>query len=66
YAFSPVARERAHALAAAGGERMRAFLAALVDAGGDVRAAVVPRILDVDHRRDLDAANAYAAAWSAT
>ena len=63
YAFAPTARERAHALAAAGGERMRAFLAALVEGGGDMRAAVVSRILDVDHRRDLDAANAYAASW---
>ena len=63
YAFAPAARARAHALAAAGGQRMRAFLAALVDRGGDVRAAVVPRILDIDHRRDLDAANAYAASW---
>ncbi len=63
YAFAPAARARAHALAAAGGQRMRVFLAALVDEGRDVRAAVVPRILDVDHRRDLDAANAYAAGW---
>lgn len=63
YAFAPAARARAESLAAAGGQRMRAFLAALVDGGADVRAAVVPRILDVDHRRDLDAANAYAAGW---
>ncbi|GJG86187.1 hypothetical protein tb265_13680 [Gemmatimonadetes bacterium T265] len=65
YAFAPSARERAHALAAAGGARMRAFLAALVNDGADVRAAVVARILDVDHRRDLDAANAYATEWAA-
>lgn len=65
YAFAPAARARATALLAAGGERMRRFLAALVDGGADVRAAVVPRILDVDHRRDLDAANAYAAGWDA-
>ena len=63
YAFAPTAREQARTLAAAGGERMRAFLAALVDGGGEVRTAVVSRILDVDHRRDLDAANAYAAEW---
>lgn len=66
YAFAPHARTQAHALAAAGGQRMRAFLAALVASGADVRAAVVPRILDVDHRRDLDAANAYAAGWDRT
>jgi len=65
YAFAPAACVRAAALADAGGQRMRAFLAALVDGGADVRAAVVPRILDVDHRRDLDAANAYAAEWKA-
>ena len=66
YAFAPAARARAAALAAAGGERMRAFLAALVGGGAEVRAAVVARILDVDHRRDLDAANAYAAEWGGT
>lgn len=65
YAFASRARGQAHALAAAGGERMRTFLAALVDDEADVRAVVVPRILDVDHRRDLDAANAYAAGWAA-
>ncbi len=63
YAFAPPARAQAHALAAAGGARMRTFLAALVDGGGDVRAAIVPWILDIDHRRDLDAANVYAATW---
>ncbi len=66
YAFAPAARARAAALAVAGGQRMRAFLAALVDDGADVRAAIVPRILDVDHRRDLDAANTYAAEWEST
>jgi NDP-sugar pyrophosphorylase family protein len=66
YALAPSARVRAGALLAAGGERMRMFLAALVEAGADVRAATVPRILDMDHRRDMEAADAYAAGWRGT
>jgi len=61
YAFAPAARARAAAACAAGRHRMRAFLAELVDAGATVRAVDVARIIDVDHRRDLDAANAYLA-----
>jgi hypothetical protein len=57
YAFAPSARARAHAVLAAGRERMRAFLADLVDGGAVVRAVEVARIVDLDHRRDLDAAN---------
>jgi hypothetical protein len=59
YAFAPSARARARAVLDAGRERMRAFLAALVDGGADVRAVCVERIIDVDHARDLRAANAY-------
>ena len=59
YAFGPGARARAEAVCAAGRVRMRAFLADLVAGGARVQAVHVERIIDVDHRRDLDAANAY-------
>jgi molybdopterin-guanine dinucleotide biosynthesis protein A len=61
YAFAPAARARVPAALDAGRQRMREFLADLVDAGGRVHAVEVRRIIDVDHRRDLDEANAYLA-----
>lgn len=57
YAFGPSARERASDVVAAGHERMRVFLAHLIDVGADVRAVEVDRMVDIDHRRDLKAAN---------
>ena len=59
YAFGPRAREAAAATLAAGHERMRAFLRLLVEKGHEVRAVEVRQIIDLDHRRDLDVANAW-------
>lgn len=61
YAFGAAARARVPAALAAGRHRMRAFLADLVDSGADVRAVEVACIVDVDHKRDLERANAYLA-----
>lgn len=38
---------------------MRNFLAELVASDADVRAVDLPRIIDIDHRSDLERANAY-------
>jgi NDP-sugar pyrophosphorylase family protein len=59
YAFAPSARARAREVLDAGRERMRAFLAALVDGCADVRAVCVARVIDVDRAHDLVAANEY-------
>jgi NDP-sugar pyrophosphorylase family protein len=59
YAFGPRARGAAAATLAAGHERMRTFLRLLVEAGHDVQAVEVRRVVDLDHRRDLDLANAW-------
>ena len=59
YAFGPRARAAAAATLAAGHERMRAFLRLLVEEGHEVRAVEVQQIIDLDHRRDLDVANAW-------
>jgi len=59
YAFGPRARAVAAEALAAGQERMRAFLKTLVGEGYDVRAVEVAKVVDLDHRRDLDAANAW-------
>jgi molybdopterin-guanine dinucleotide biosynthesis protein A len=59
YAFAPVARTRASAVLASGRHRMRIFLTELVASGAEVRAVDVATIIDIDHRNDLDAANAY-------
>jgi hypothetical protein len=56
YAFGAVARARAVASLAAGRARMRGFLTDLVAGGADVRGVPVPRVIDVDHARDLAAA----------
>ena len=59
YALGPRARLAAVAALAAGQERMRAFLRTLVQDGHDVRAVEVAQIVDLDHRRDVDIANAW-------
>ncbi len=46
--------------------RMRAFLRLLVRRGGPVATVEVPRIIDLDHKRDLDAAAAWLAAVEPT
>jgi len=60
YGFSPAAR-RVAADAVRTLPRMRAFLRLLVRRGGPVATVEVPRIIDLDHKRDLEAA----AAWLA-
>jgi NDP-sugar pyrophosphorylase family protein len=59
YVFGPRARDAAVAAVAAGQERMRAFLKTLVQEGHDVQCVEVEKIVDLDHRRDVDAANAW-------
>jgi NDP-sugar pyrophosphorylase family protein len=59
YAFSPRARDEGIAAERDGLQRMRAFLARLVERGVRVGAVEVPRIIDVDRERDLEAANAW-------
>ncbi|MFL5576933.1 MAG: NTP transferase domain-containing protein [Gemmatimonadaceae bacterium] len=65
YALGAAARARVPAALAAGRERMRAFLAELVDSGAEVRAVEVECVVDVDHERDLVRANAHLAAAAA-
>jgi molybdopterin-guanine dinucleotide biosynthesis protein A len=57
YVFSQRAREMAVEALAEGHERMRNFLGLLVTRGARVMVHEVPRVIDLDHRRDLDAAN---------
>lgn len=59
YAFAPGVRARARAAAEAGVSRMRNFLVRLVEGGALVRAAAVPRIIDLDRLHDLEAANVW-------
>jgi NDP-sugar pyrophosphorylase family protein len=59
YAFGARARDAAAAALSAGRERMRAFLQTLVREGYDVRAVEVAKVVDLDQRRDLEAANAW-------
>jgi NDP-sugar pyrophosphorylase family protein len=58
YVFGAAARARVPVALAAGRQRMRAFLADLVDSGADVRAAEVAHVVDVDRGRDLARATA--------
>ena len=58
YGLSPAAR-RVAADAVGTLPRMRAFLRLLVRRGGPVATVEVPRIIDLDHKRDLDAAEAW-------
>src|SRR5437667_12194754 len=55
YGLSPVARRLA-GVAVASLHRMRAFLRLLVELQVQVATVEVPRIIDLDHKRDLDAA----------
>jgi hypothetical protein len=59
YAFASDARGRAAATLASGRHRMRIFLADLVASDADVRVVDVAHIIDMDHRKDLERANAY-------
>lgn len=59
YAFGASARRRAAEALASGLHRMRIFLGDLVASGADVRAVEVPHIIDIDHRNDLERADAY-------
>lgn len=59
YAFGPRARREAARARRQGASRMRGFLAQLVSDGYRVATVEVQRIVDVDRRRDLDAANAW-------
>jgi len=45
--------------------RLRDFLRVLVERGGPVATVEVPRIIDLDHKRDLDAASAWLGAVDA-
>ncbi len=61
YGLSPQARRLA-AVAVASLHRMRAFLRLLVELRLPVATVEVPRIIDLDHKRDLDAAERWFAA----
>ncbi len=62
YAFGPRARAAAIRVWREGGSRMRYFLAALLDEGARVATTEVALIVDLDHKRDIDAADALLAA----
>jgi NDP-sugar pyrophosphorylase family protein len=61
YGFSPAARRLA-GVAVASLHRMRAFLKLLVELKTRVATVEVPRIIDLDHKRDLEAAESWLAA----
>lgn len=60
YGLSPVARRLA-SVAVASLHRMRAFLRLLVELKAPVATVEVPRIIDLDHKRDLEAAERWLA-----
>ena len=60
YGLSPVARRLA-SVAVASLHRMRAFLRLLVELKTSVATVEVPRIIDLDHKSDLDAAERWLA-----
>src|SRR2546423_11125048 len=60
YGLSPVARRLA-SVAVASLHRMRAFLKLLVELRVPVATIEVPRIIDLDHKRDLEAAETWLA-----
>ena len=64
YGLSPVARRLA-SVAVASLHRMRAFLKLLVELRIPVATVEVPRIIDLDHKRDLEAAESWLAARDA-
>jgi hypothetical protein len=57
YGLGPAARGLALEAVGAGVDRMRSYLRLLLDRGLDVREVEVPRIIDLDHRSDLERAN---------
>ena len=61
YVLAPPARVLAAEALADGQERMRAFLGRLAASGARVAVQEVSRVIDLDHRRDLDAANQWTA-----
>jgi hypothetical protein len=61
YILAPPARMLATTALAEGQERMRSFLGRLAVSGARVSVHEVSRVIDLDHRRDLDAANQWAA-----
>ena len=61
YGLNPVARRLA-AVAVSSLHRMRAFLKLLVELRAPVATVEVPRIIDLDHKRDLEAAESWLAA----
>jgi choline kinase len=65
YAFGPRARAAALTVWREGGSRMRYFLAALLDQGARIATTEVALIVDLDHKRDIDAADALLAAEAA-
>jgi choline kinase len=65
YAFGPRARAAAVSVWRQGGSRMRYFLVALIDEGARIATTEVPLIVDLDHKRDIDAADALLAAEAA-
>jgi choline kinase len=65
YAFGPRARAAALTVWREGGSRMRYFLAALLDEGARIATTEVALIVDLDHKRDIDAADALLAAEAA-
>jgi NDP-sugar pyrophosphorylase family protein len=60
YGFSPVARRLA-TVAVSSLHRMRAFLKLLIELRIEVATVEVPRIIDLDHKRDLEAAERWLA-----
>jgi choline kinase len=58
YAFGPRARSAAIRVWREGGSRMRYFLAALLEQGARIATTEVALIVDLDHKRDIDAADA--------
>jgi len=64
YGFGAAARDWAEAALEGGRSRMRAFLAACVERAGRVPTIAVPRIIDLDRRQDLEAAEAWMATWA--
>jgi NDP-sugar pyrophosphorylase family protein len=59
YGLGPAAREIALEAVGTGVDRMRGYLRLLLVRGLDVRAVEVTRIIDLDHRSDLEHANAW-------
>jgi hypothetical protein len=58
YGLSPGARRLA-TVAGSNGNRMRTFLKLLVEVRAPVATVEVPKIIDLDHRRDLEAAETW-------